>query len=137
MIYECEILTPWAVVDQVNMPLACAFHGIRSWEDVTGQDGSQIPPRPNLVVLKASVAQSLLSALASDPNIAILWSEPAGSLDYRRGHPTHEEMESLAAYIDVHAGPGSGWDIIGTDTHTLSRSTVAFRVKSWARRLRK
>ena len=136
MIYECEILTPWAVVDQVNIPLACAFHGIRSWEDVTNQDGSQIPPRPNLVVIKAAVTQSLLSALAADKSIAVLWSEPRDTLDYRRDHQTREEMDALAAYIQKQSDI-DGYDVIGTDTHTISRSAVAFRIKNWARRLRK
>ncbi len=43
--------------------------------DVTGQDGGEIPPSPNLLIVEAQGDTAELDRLAGDPTCSLLWRE--------------------------------------------------------------
>lgn len=139
---EMEVLTPWTKVDDggvlVNVPLLHTVYRLDSFEDVTHQNGSQIPPTTNWMVLRARIDEASADALRGDVRFHILWEDDAKSASQRRGRIPAAEADRLRSFFDANVKQGAGLDVIGNDDRTgISRTVIASRVKSWAKGLRK
>lgn len=141
MLLDAEILTPWAECVIVGgetlwKPLVAEWWHL-TFTDVTGQPGHQIPPEPNLVVIAVRVSPVQLEEIRQDSQFHVLWAEEPRKLAHRRGTIPREELAALHQCLDRHAGAEHGKKIAGDWLPGLSRTTVAWRVKTWARSLTK
>lgn len=134
---ELAILTPWLQMnDATNVPLISMEYPLTRFEDVTDQPSAQIPPSPNVFVARILIDPARLDDLRNDSRFCILWQEETRTHTRRLDKMTTQEAESIATYLDRLTN-NKGRDIIGSDAHALSRSTVAFRIKTWAKGLKR
>jgi hypothetical protein len=72
-----QILSPWAgsgTQDDPFFPLAAQRYLLLSWRDASG---GLTPADPNLVIIEATLTDTDLAACENDPDLYVLWSEPA------------------------------------------------------------
>lgn len=75
--YMARVVTPWvaATPSRGNHPKIDDDYSLYSWSDVTGQDTSVISPDPNAYTVEIICEDTVLTALNSDSDYVILWSE--------------------------------------------------------------
>ena len=139
---EMEVLTPWTKVDDggvlVNVPLLHTVYRLDSFEDVTQQDGSQIPPTVNWMVLRAQIDEASAELLRTDSRFHILWEDAPKNASNRRARIPAAEAAKLRSFLNANVRQGAGLYVVGNDDQSgISRTVVAGRVKSWAKGLRK
>ena len=76
-----EVMTPWIGdgTPGVNprRPLLKDTFGLMNWRDVTGQPSADLPPDPNLYVVKIQCSEAVLDSIALDDRFLIIWSSDA------------------------------------------------------------
>lgn len=72
-----EVVTAWVgagLSDDLYRPQIADTYTFERWQDVTGQDVSQIQPDPNAYTIEVVCEDSVLQQMDTD-GVPILWSE--------------------------------------------------------------
>ena len=73
-----EVMTPWIGdgTPKINprRPLLSDVFGLTKWGDVTGQPVIDLPPDPNLYVIKIQCSDAVLDSILLDDRFLIIWS---------------------------------------------------------------
>ena len=62
-------------IDPDTWVVTVVQQGISKWTDVTGQDGVNLHPEPNLFAVEIECDQATLDAIKADPKYQVLWYE--------------------------------------------------------------
>ena len=72
---RAELMTQWHVNSELSPQVIEDHPSIFQFEDVTGQDGANLPPPINLYNVKIVADEATMDAIESDNNYYILWVE--------------------------------------------------------------
>jgi hypothetical protein len=78
MLMKAIITTPWAgdgSQDSPNHPQIQDDYQINSYQDITGQPGTELSPEPNMFVAEITLEQAVLDQVILDERYAVLSAE--------------------------------------------------------------
>lgn len=142
-LWDAEVLVPWELrQDETGMqyytPSVDGRLGNFAWEDTTGQPGENIPPTPNLMVVRVRVDSATLEQFRNDAACTILWSEAVEKLPAGEQLRPEDEQLNVRDALQTHGLSEKEIDeAMGKADQPLNPREQVESLKAWLRGLPK
>ena len=72
---KAEVITQWHTNAGLSPQVFEDYPNISQFEDVTGQDGANLPPPIDLYNIEIIATEAIMAAIETDNNYYVLWVE--------------------------------------------------------------